>query len=350
MKRKSVALPLFAAGCLLFLQAGCGEREGRLTTGSEAKGRSPTITFEKDAYDFGEVGVNTKRTDEIPFRNTGEALLKIRKVEGCCGVEVKPDKTEFAPGEAGVLTMTWTAKSYPSRMMWRLVVFSNDRAKPEFILPMSAELVQRIAWEPPRIKLFLNEENAGCPKLTVRSLDKRPFSIQGVKSTGECISADYDSSMEATEFVIEPKVDMEKLRENLQGRLTLDLSHPEGREVMILFDVVAKYIINPQLLIIFGAQPGKPTVRKIKILSNYGEAVEVESVSSKGQTLAVKMLGQKAIANSDEVELEITPTAPAVEGKTIYTDTFSLNLKGGEELSITCNAYYETGRSTTQVQ
>jgi hypothetical protein len=108
--------------------------------------------------------------------------------------------------------------------------------------------------------------------------------------------------------------------------------------------------VSPQLLIIFGAEPGKPTVRKIKILSYYGEAVEVESVASKGQTLAVKMLGQKAISNGYELEVEITPTAPAVEGKTLYTDTFSLNLKGGEELSITCNAYYATGRSATQVQ
>ncbi|MFC1636099.1 DUF1573 domain-containing protein [Planctomycetota bacterium] len=344
MKRKSVVLNLLAAGCLLLLPAGCGER-GKLTTGSGAKGPSPKISFEKDAYDFGEVGVNSKRTDEITFTNEGEVSLKITDVKTCCGVSVKLEKTEFAPGETGIMKMEWTAKPQPTTMMWRITVHSNDRAKPEADLTMKATLVNRIAWEPKRLKLFLNEENAGCPKLTVRSLDNRPFSITGLKSTADCISAEYDPSTEATQIVLEPKVDMEKIQENLQGSLKLDLSHPEGRGVTILFDVVPKYTVNPQLLIIFGAAQDKPAVRKIKVLSNFDKALEVKSVSSEDETIIVKMLGKKKILNGYELEVEITPTAPAVEGKTVYTGTFSINLKGGEELSVTCNAYYSKRRT-----
>ena len=347
MKRKPVVLSLLAAGCFLLLPAGCGERGG-LTTGS--KGPSPKITFDTLSYDFGEAGVNTKRTNEITFTNTGEALLKIADIETCCGVDVTLNKMEFAPGETGIMKMAWTAKPNPSIMMWRITVHSNDRANPAVDLVMKARLVNRIAWEPKRIKLFLNEENAACPKLTIRSLDRRPFSITGLKSTADCIAAEYDPSMEATEFVLEPEVDMEKLQQNLQGRLSLDLSHPEGREVSILFDVLSKYTINPQLLIIFGAEPGKPMVRKIKILSNYGQAPEVESVSSKGETIKVKMLGQKEIPNGYELEMEVTPMAPAVEGKTIYTDTFSLNLKSGERLTLTCNTYYTGRRAQAKAQ
>lgn len=344
MKRKSVVLGLLAAGCLLLQQMGCGER-GKVTTGSADKGPSPKITFEKDAYDFGEVGVHTTRTDEIKFANEGEVPLKITDIETCCGVNVKLDKTEFAPGEAGMMKMEWTAKSQPTTMMWRITVHSNDRANPKVDLTMKATLVNRIAWEPKRLRLFLNEENAGCPKLTIRSLDHRPFSITGLKSTADCITAEFDPSMEATELVLEPKVDMEKIQENLQGTLSLDLSHPEGREAAILFDVLPKYTVTPPLLIIFGAEQGKPAVKKIKVLCNYGKAPEVDSVSSKSDTLDVKMLGQKEIPNGYELEVEVTPTAPAVEGKTIYTGTFSLNLKGGEELSVTCNAYYSKRRT-----
>ncbi|OHB73774.1 MAG: hypothetical protein A2Z25_00865 [Planctomycetes bacterium RBG_16_55_9] len=347
MARKSVILSLLAASGLSVLLAGCG-RNGKLATGSE--GPSPRITFEKVAYDFGEVGVNAKRTDEIPFSNTGQALLKITNVEGCCGItNVKLDKTEFAPGETGTLKMEWTAKPNPATMMWQLVVHSNDGANPALVLNMRATLVQRITWEPRRLKLFLNEENAGCPKLTVRSLDNQPFAIQGFKSTADCVTADYDRAAEATQFVLEPKVDMKKLEENLQGRISLELSHPEGREVSILFDVLPKYTINPQLLIVLRAEPGKPTTRKIKVLCNYGQASEVESVTSKSRTMAVRMLGQKEIPDGCELEVEITPLAPPVEGKTIYTDTFSLNLKGGEELPITCNAYYTPAKPEAPV-
>jgi hypothetical protein len=343
MKRKPVVLSLLAAGCLSILLAGC-------ESGLGSKGPSPKITFEKDAYDLGEVGVNTKRTDQVTFTNTGEALLKITNVEGCCGVNVELDKTEFAPGETGILKMGWTAMPKPTTMVWRLVVHSNDRANPEVTLTMEATLVQRIAWEPKRLKLFLNEDNAGCPRLTIRSLDNRPFSINGLKSTADCITADYDPSKVATEFVLDPEVAVEKLQQNLQGYLSLDLSHPEGREIAILFDVLPKYTIDPKLLAIFRAEPGKPMTRKIKVMSHYGQVPVVESVTSKSDTFAVKMLGQEAIPNGYELEVEITPMAPAVEGKIIYTGTLCLNLKGGEELSITCNAYYASGKARAEVQ
>ena len=349
MRRKSVVLSFLAAGCLVLLPAGCGER-GKVTTRSGAKGPSPKITFEKDAYDFGEVGVNTKRADEIKFANEGEVSLEITDIETCCGVSVKLDKTEFAPGEAGIMKMEWTSKPQPTTMVWRITVHSNDKANPKVDLTMKATLVNRIAWEPKRLKLFLNEENAGCPTLLVRSLDKRPFSITGLKSTADCITAEFDPSTEAVEFALEPKVDMEKIQENLQGTLRLDLSHPEGREAAILFDVLSRYTVTPQLLIIFGAEQGKPAVRKIKVLSNYGKPPEVDSVSAKSDTISVKMRGQKEIPKGYEIEVEVTPTAPAVEGKTIYTGTFSLNLKGGEELSVTCNAYYSRQRTSTKTQ
>jgi len=351
MKRRCVVSGLLIVFCLLSLQSGCGEGDGITTTpGAKPTGPSPKITFEKLDYDFGEAGVNTTRTNEITFQNTGEAVLKITNVEGCCGVQVKLSTLELSPGETGKMEVEWKAKSYPTTMLWRVTVHSNDRENPRLTVNMRATLVRRIAWEPERIKLCLNEENAGCPNIKIRSLDDRPFSITGLKSTAECITAAFDASKEAKEFVLEPKVDPEKIRQNLKGSLSLDLSHPEGREISILFDVVPKYTLTPQLLIVFGAVPGKPITRKIKVLNNFGTPSEVESVRSKGETIAVKILGQKEIPSGYEIELEVTPMAPAVEGKTIYTDTFSLNLKGGEELSITCNAHYTASRAKTRMQ
>ncbi|MBN2316646.1 MAG: DUF1573 domain-containing protein [Sedimentisphaerales bacterium] len=354
MRRTWVVSGLLIVSCLLFLQAGCenGDKEITTTPGTGSAGPSPKITFEKLDYDFGEAGVNTTRTSEITFQNTGDALLKITNVEGCCGVHTKLDKYELSPGETGKMEMEWKTKPNPTMMIWRVTFHSNDKENPTLTLNMKAKLVQRITWDPERLKLCLQEENAGCPKIRIWSLDERPFSITGLKSTAECITADFDASKEAKEFVLEPKVDLEKIRQNLQGSLNLDLNHPEGSEALILFDVVPKYTLTPQLLIVYAAAPGKPITRKIKLLDNFGKTPEVESITSKGGTIAVKILGQKKIPDKDgcEIELEVTPTAPAVKGKTIYTDTFSINLKGGEELSIDCNAYYTAVRTKTKVQ
>jgi hypothetical protein len=341
MKRKSFVLCLLASGCLLFSLTGCNG----LSKGA-ATGPSPKISFEKLKYNLGEVGVNSKRTDYIKFTNTGDAELKIVHVEGCCGVQVTVDKMEFAPGESGTLKMAWKGKPAPAVTSWRVVVHSNDKTNPEATLFMEATTVRRVVVEPGRLKLFLEEENAACPKVTIRSLDDKPFAITGLKSTADCITADFDPNAEATQFVLQPKVNMEKIRDNLQGRLTFELTHPEGSEATVLFDVLPRYTINPQMLVVLRAVPGTPMVRKIKIINNYDkEALQVESVASKGETMAVKMVGQKKTPDGCELELEITPAATGDEDKLVHTETFVLTLKSGEKLSIVCNAYYTTARA-----
>ena len=63
---------------------------------------------------------------------------------------------------------------------------------------------------------MLDKDNAGCPKLALRSLDGQPFSIIAIRSPADCITATFDPDVKATEFVLEPKVHTEKLK-NLKG-------------------------------------------------------------------------------------------------------------------------------------
>jgi hypothetical protein len=84
------------------LQIGCQES-------AKLKGKSlAEIKFEKVVYDFGEVGPGAKPKGEFRFTNVGEGLLKITKVEECCGVDAELDKMKYAPGESGVLKVEWT--------------------------------------------------------------------------------------------------------------------------------------------------------------------------------------------------------------------------------------------------
>jgi hypothetical protein len=314
----------------------------------EPNGPSPKITFENVVCDLGEVGPSTKKTGELKFTNTGEALLKITKVGECCGVRTKLDKKEYPPGESGALKVEWTSGPQPSVFNRQLVVHSNDRANPATTLTIKAKVVLRVTWEPKRLRLFLDEENAGCPKLTLSSLDDQPFSIMGFKSTADCITADYDSSVEATKFVLEPKVNPEKLQKNLKGRINVSLTHPEGNAATILFDVLPKYTVNPPLIIVFNAEPEKPIVRKISVLNNYGKDFEIESVTSRGNTVGIEVLEQKKIRNGHQLDVEITP--PAADGKIRFTDMFYVSIKDGERMPITCNGYFSKRKSKSKTQ
>ena len=337
MKRKLEIKTLYMAyvicGLVLFLQIGCQE-QAKMT----GKG-SPKITFESLAYDFGEVGPSAKNEGQFKFTNTGEGLLKITKVARCCGVITRLDKMEYAPGESGTLQVEWNSGPLESSMKKNIIVHSNDPNSPATSLTIKAKVVLKVTWEPRKLKLFLDENNAGCPNITISSIDNRPFSITDFKSTADCITADFDPNVKKTEFVVEPKVDMEKLQENLRGRVNISMSHPQGNLATIPYSVLPKYTVNPPLIIIFNAEPEKPILRTISVLNNYHKEFEIESLTSENNIVTLKVKEQKKINNGYQLEVEITP--PAADGKTKFTDSLSLNIKGGEKLPIRCNGYYK---------
>ena len=366
MKRKCFILALFVGAWMLFASGGCqeqttkestavatksGKKPAKVEAQAKLSGPPPKITFEKTVFNFGEVGPNTQNTGQINFTNTGEGLLKITKVSKCCGVVaglLDPNKTDYAPGESGAVKAEWKSGPQPTEFSRQLVVHSNDPASPQVILTLNATIVQRVVCEPPRLRLFLDEENAGCSAITIRSLDERPFSITALKSTADVITADFDPSVEATKFVLQPKVDMEKLQKNFKGRINIDLTHPEGNAVTVLFDVLQKYTLDPVAILIFDAEPEKPMTKQISVLNNYKKDFEIESVSSKGGIVGIKVLDQQKITSGYVLNVEITP--PAAGDKIRFTDTFTINLKGGETLSIMCNGYFAKKKPILQTQ
>ena len=319
-------------GLVLFLQIGC-QQQARMSDKLV-----PEIKFEKMIYDFGEVGPSEKIKGEFKFTNVGDGLLEITKVGKCCGVVTSLDKMEYKPGESGTLIIEWNSGPRESTMTRQLVVHSNDPNTPATNLTFKAKVMLQIDWEPKRLNLFLDEENAGCSDITISSLDDQPFSITGIQSTGDSITADYDPSVKATKYVLEPRVDIEKLQKSLKGRINISLDHKQGNAAVVLFSVLPKYSVNPPLLIIFNADPGKPIPRTISVLNHYGKDFEIESVLSKNDIVAMKLLEQKKIHDGYQLEVELTP--PADEGQPRFTDEFSINIKGGESLSIKCNGYY----------
>ncbi|MCH7557344.1 MAG: DUF1573 domain-containing protein [Planctomycetes bacterium] len=344
-------------GCLLLLQLGCQE-QGKLAekptiapetavVGSPQKDETalakldkpvPKITFEKTVYDFGQIGTGAKkRVAEFKFTNTGDGLLKITKVERCCGVVTRLEKIEYAPGESGVLKVEYQSNSKAGLDRKTVYVESNDKTNPRIALTLKVRIVSKVSYSPKRLRLFLEEKNAGCPKIVLSSLDNQPFAITKFKSTGDCITADIDSSVEATKFILEPIVDMEKLNNNLKGRINISLTHPEEKAANIFFDVLPKFTISPPMIITFNAEPQKPILRKITVLNNYGGDFEIESASSKDNT--IKVLSRKKIRNGYQFEVEIMPPPPA-EGKTQFADVFFVKIKGGNRLGIVCRGFY----------
>ncbi|MHC4112509.1 MAG: DUF1573 domain-containing protein, partial [Planctomycetota bacterium] len=306
----------------------------------------PGITFESLVCDLGQIEPKTKHVFEFKFTNTGNEVLTITRVRTPCACTVpKLKKKEYAPGESGTLKVTYQSAARAGPVKKYVFVQCNDKVNPSVKLAIKVEIVIKVAHEPKKLDLLLDKENAGCPAITLTSLDNQPFSITGFKSTGDSITADFDPLMKKTSFVIQPKADMEKLRTGLKGNIEISLTHPECKKVTIIFDTLTEFKVDPRVIYIREAVPQKPVTKTVSILSNYNEDVEIESTSSKKGT--VKVLTKEKVLNGCQFELEITPPVVPETKRRVFTDTFTVKLKGGQQLQITCYGIYSKKPSKT---
>jgi hypothetical protein len=246
-------------------------------------------------------------------------------------------KKEYAPGESGTLQVKYYSETQLGPTTKQLVVHSNDEAQPEVTLAIRARVIAKVDYEPKTLSLLLKQKNAACPKITLTSIDNQPFSISHFRSTGNCITADYNPSVKATTFVLEPKVDMAKLEKTLRGRIDIGLTHPECKTVSLGLNTLPKFKVAPGSIVVRGVDPRDPIVKKVRVLNNYNENFVLESTSSKKGT--IKVLNNEVVRDGFELELQIRPPAPGARTR-VFTDTLFVNIEGGEQLRIPCSVFY----------
>lgn len=353
MRRNCLSSLAFVIGFVLIIQSGCQQhaktpeqsKDATLASDSGIDEQEPEILttapaakikFEKLSHDFGEVGTRRKYTGEFIYTNNGDGPLKITEVKKCCGVVTTLSKDELAPGESGILKVQYTSGRTSGVIRRQLDVSSNDKANPKVTLTLKAKIVPKVTYEPQKIKLVLNEENASCPDITINCLDMKPFSIKSFQSTGASITADIDPSVEATRFVLQPKIDYQKLESRSAGFVSIRLTHPDCDRIDIYFSTLLRFEITPRGIIVLNPEPQKPTIKKLSIASNYGEDFEIESTSS--QNGYAKVLSQQKSAKGYHLEVEVTPPPPDDTGKA--TDMLYLQLKDDEKLAVKCYVRY----------
>ncbi|MHC4455891.1 MAG: DUF1573 domain-containing protein [Planctomycetota bacterium] len=333
---------------VLLFQAGC-QQETAVTEAPELRAPEveaepqidkigPRLKFEKTVHDFGEIGPGTRKSCEFKFTNTGDELLKIKKISRTCGcTPYTLVKKEYAPGESGKVKVGYVAARKRGPVKRYLTVNVNDTKTPRVRLTVKAKIVPKVDYKPQKLSLSLKPEDVNCPKITLSSLDGQPFSIIQFRSTGDIITADFDKSLKAKKFTLEPSIDYVKLQKNLKGRININLTHPECRTVTIAFEALPRFTVKPASIVVFNAEPLKPVKKQVWILNNYDEDFEIESASS--QKGLVKVLSREKVGRRYNFQLEITP--PTAKGKRVFNDIFFMQIEGGERLKANCNGFFK---------
>ncbi|MBN1508701.1 MAG: DUF1573 domain-containing protein [Sedimentisphaerales bacterium] len=382
-----VALTAFLACGVLLLQVGCQQQAGdakapaaqvepvqataRAPVASESQpaqavsqsgqaqpqsGAEPKIEVKTAEQDFGEIGPETSHTTQFEFKNVGNAPLKILRVRACCGSVTRGVKAgqQFAPGESGALEVEYHTGNYPGPLTRRLSIDTNDPDQPTTNFTIKAAVVYRIGHSPSRVNLFPRKENAGCSPITLKSTDGKPFSIVSFRATANTLTADFDPNVKATEFVITPKANVDRLTRNPKGQISISLTHPECKNVLIPYDVFPEFSVTPPQFTLFNVKANQPIQRDLWILSNYEEDFEIESVTSQKGTM--KIIESKKIPGTENnlagasagvgragarYQLRVQITPPVVQGeRSILADILEIKIKGGETLTVQCRGFY----------
>lgn len=340
---KRVQLVLISAlqSLILSLPIACQQRTPLLTAPKPQptiEKLVPRISFEKTVHNFGELGIREKGECEFKFKNTGTALLKIGEITASCGCTVPTlSKKQFEPGEEGTLIVNYKGKSKSGPVAERIFVPTNDAENREITLTVIARVVQQVEVRPERFQLSLSKENAGMPDITLKSRDGRPFCIKGYVSSDRIVSLDFDRKISASEFVLKPLVDMQKLRQHRQGMIKIDLTHPRCKSVMLFYNVATRFQAQPPQITLYNVEPNRPQITEVVIKSTDNVKFEIESVSSMNGYM--KIISQQPEGTSIRLGLQITP--PEIKaGQSYFSDALTIKIKDDEELTIPCTAFY----------
>lgn len=304
----------------------------------------PKIELLNPVFDLGKIGPDTKNVCLFKFKNTGDTTLHIKKVQTTCSCSVpKLTKLDYAPGETGEVTVVFTSPKLPPKLRdgvitKNLYIISDDPKSPKAIITVKAKIVLDVEVVPSSLKLSLLDPSKGVGPVTITSKDGKPFSIKSIVSHNNTVTADFDPTVKKAKFVLNMKVDAEKLKKQLRGTIRINITHPTTTVVSVNYAALPLFKVTRPRFIIQNAIPGKPVVKDVSIVSNYGQAFQIESITSKNKLLEVI----ERTVEKNSVKLKVQATPPALSGKTRYfTDKLDIKLKNGETLTINCSGWYK---------
>jgi len=307
------------------------------TPAPKREGPPPQIKFENATVDLGDIKPESKNVANYTFMNVGKGTLKIVDIVKTCGcTPFELTKREYAPGESGTIKVEYQATKAGGTVLKHLFVMSDDPNNPRQEITLKANVVLQVVVEPQTMQLSLEAPDANAPAITIYSKDNKPFTIKSVESSNSTITAQIDPNASAARFVIKPKVDLAKLKTNLNGYVKFNITHPDIDMVSVTYTAMAEFETQPSAIIIRNAMPLKTEERELWVKNNYNKPFEIESITSKSGY--IKVLTQEALNNLYKVKLAITP--PELGKTMFFSDVITIRIKDSNPLEVNCRGFY----------
>jgi len=154
-----------------------------------------------DSSTIGVITNETSMSTEIPFKNTGDAVLRIKEVIADCKCVAREWDQEVKPGETGKIRVTYDpSKAAPGVVTKRLVIRSNDAMRPEVYHTISCVVMRDISTFPGTTVVDLPSDRDGEAQFFVYSPTGKPFKIQTI----DVVPARYPVKFEPAKMSFKP--------------------------------------------------------------------------------------------------------------------------------------------------
>lgn len=314
------------------------------TTDKEDKGKpvdGPQILVTKAYHDFGGIGPGTYHSCEFTFKNVGTKTLKIENIQSTCGCSVpKLEKNDYEPGESGKIEVRFHAPSVNGETKKQLYIISNDPSNSRAQLELRAFVEVKVVAEPTEVSLRFDKPNAGLGSITIKSTDQQPFAITKFTTapTG-VMSCEIDPSKKATEFTLNPVVNMDVLSKNLSGVISIEVDHPQGGTQMVRYAATPKYEISRPRIILQNVKPGQKEQKEVVITSHYGDSLKIARSSSR--TGLMKIAKQEIKDNALTLTVEITMPEKEASNRRYFSDELIVQFDNSEEVVIRSSGWFQ---------
>ncbi|MBM3297944.1 MAG: DUF1573 domain-containing protein [Candidatus Aminicenantes bacterium] len=104
--------------------------------------KKPRIVLDAVRHDFGSVKQNVTLKHEFAFKNAGEAVLNIGRIETTCGCTAAlASRKQLKPGQDGQVMVTFSTEGLAGKVIKWIYIHSNDPARPRAEFRVEADVI-----------------------------------------------------------------------------------------------------------------------------------------------------------------------------------------------------------------
>ena len=267
----------------------------------------PELVLDQAKIDLGTISDEEPKNVKVGFRNAGVARLVISRLQGSCGCTVPQlAKTEYAPGEGGMIDITYNPHGKRGPQHTTVTITSNDRARSSTMIEVLSEVRPTVYCEPTnvafnqlakgkgatqQVKLIGRLANFAATEVTVSNPDVFEAKVLSTEP------APQPDGKEATQSVIEVKVKPGAPVGMAQAMVTIRTSDPKYiQNVQTFVEVTGEVIASPSKFYLNMIPTGQPFSVVSVLRHRDGKAFSIKEAK------VVPMAG--AVAHEASVEVK----------------------------------------------